>query len=299
MQKHIPRSQPNQTEALRRRYEDMVFALGYERAFFWLSVGSTNDEAKVYAGDPGYRGDTGEEPCAVELPSREGCVPRPGTVFWALRQTAGRGRLGRNWDSPERTGIYISFLTAATSDISAITIAAGASLCRSLRESGFDAVVKWPNDLLIDGKKVCGILSEYVTDASGRGYVVVGVGLNLSGAFSGELAESAASLFGADEERQNEERLLLGLKLVLESVGRTVLHYSALEKSIFIDYARKYSATINEEVEVHQIHDREGYVAKAVDICENGALLVELRSGERRQVVAGEVTLRRKRAADI
>ncbi|MDO4754209.1 MAG: biotin--[acetyl-CoA-carboxylase] ligase [Bacillota bacterium] len=278
---------------LKGRYSSLAKELGYDGAFMWQSVGSTNDEARK----------------AFSLNDTEfgrACDSHASAVFWALEQTAGRGRLGRTWDSEEGSGIYMSFVVRALEHVGALTIAAGASVCRSLREMGYDAMLKWPNDVLIDGKKVCGILSELIINENGMNYVVVGAGLNLTRSFAGDLSRTAISLKDVSSKdvsfafgHSPKDDLERGMRLMMESVGSTVRHYFSRDKSIFIDLAKMYSATINSEVEVHNVHDRDGYLAIARDIDTDGALIVELSTGEYKKVFAGEVTLRRKRATNI
>ena len=99
----------------------------------------------------------------------------------ALEQTQGRGRLGRSFFSPAGTGLYMSVLlrpSLAPEDVPLITPAAAVAVCRALEELGSDrAQIKWVNDVYIGGRKVCGILTEA---GPGLGYVVVGVGVNVS-----------------------------------------------------------------------------------------------------------------------
>lgn len=280
-------------DRLKKRFSDISVQLGFGSSFYYDIVGSTNDEAKRY----------------VEH-------FESAAVFWAIEQTGGRGRLGRKWESERGSGIYMSFAIPASCNPSGMTVAVGVALCRRLRDLGYPALLKWPNDILVQGKKVCGILSELVHNKTGESFVVVGVGLNLSRSFDGLLADTALSLcdakptllanedpsFAFPKEKKAADGsgfLTEGMELVLRAVGTTVLGYDSAEKSAFVDWARKYSATIDREVEVHHVHDRTGYFAIARDIDADGALIVELRNGERRKIVAGEVTLRRECASDI
>lgn len=271
---------------LKERFAAVSGRAGYAASFVWEEIGSTNDEAKSLFASPR----PSDASVAGSLQS---------AAFWAFRQTAGRGRLGRSWESPSGAGIYMSFVVPARTDIGLITVAAGVSMCLALRAEGFDARLKWPNDVLIGGKKVCGILSELILDDEGGRYVVVGAGLNLSHTFDGALAETAVSLKNAERRYPSAgssegEDLLYGMHLMVDSVGRTVRHYDAMSPAQIISAAKDYSATIGNEVEVHNVHDREGYLAIARDIDIDGALVVELPSGERRRVFAGEVTLKKR-----
>lgn len=105
-----------------------------------------------------------------------------GTVIFAEGQTNGRGRLGRKWVSPAGQGIYCSvILRPAISPDEAllITLMAGKSCCRAIREIyGVDALTKWPNDILVNNKKVCGILTEMQTKNGRADFVILGIGIN-------------------------------------------------------------------------------------------------------------------------
>jgi BirA family biotin operon repressor/biotin-[acetyl-CoA-carboxylase] ligase len=127
--------------------------------------------------------------------AKAGCAH--GAVFLAERQTAGKGRLGRTWDSPKGTGLYFSIVVRpdlALSEISRLTLVAGASVAEALISSGLTGVsVKWPNDIYVGDKKVCGILTELSAQPEHIEYVVVGVGINVNTP-SGALPKTATSL---------------------------------------------------------------------------------------------------------
>lgn len=326
---------------LKEKYIKASLGAGYDDALIWRSIGSTNDEAKKMftrsknaSCIDGFLSHSlfakvrqpeeySQEGCSQECSGESSGGRRvQSAVFWALEQTAGRGRLGRTWESASGDGIYMSFVVPIGGNIGAITIAAGVYMCLALRKCGYDARLKWPNDILIDGKKVCGILSEGIFNDDGNHYVVVGAGLNLSRCFDGVLAETAISLKDAKKEAEQDveksgnvtaesetltaskkdhefgvvsrDDLLWGMHLMIGSVGRAVRTYDGADLVALIDMAKKYSATIGREVEVHNVHDRAGYAAIARDIDIDGALVVETESGERRKIFAGEVTLKKR-----
>jgi BirA family biotin operon repressor/biotin-[acetyl-CoA-carboxylase] ligase len=123
-----------------------------------------------------------------------------GTVVLAEHQSQGRGRLGRKWDSPAGTGLYLSVLlrpTDAPGDLGRYAIAAAVAVCAACREfAGDQAVIKWPNDVLAHGRKLAGVLSELRHVASGADLVLgIGVNANQSGVdFDEPLRETATSL---------------------------------------------------------------------------------------------------------
>lgn len=118
-----------------------------------------------------------------------------GILFLAERQTSGKGRIGRTFSSPEGTGIYMSLLLRPKIDVnrySQITLVAALSVAKAIKEiTGIAASIKWPNDIVIGGKKLVGILTE-----GGPGYAIVGIGINVNNTlFDDELSASATSLY--------------------------------------------------------------------------------------------------------
>ena len=161
------------------------------------TTGSTNDDARRLAADGAPEG----------------------TVVLAERQSAGRGRLGRNWDSPERVGLYLSVLLRPTEPperIGRYPIAAAVAVCTACRTFvGDGAVLKWPNDVLADGGKLAGVLSELRQGVSGA-ELVLGIGVNVNQAgedFEAALRGTATSL----------RRLRRGVPVDRESVAATLL----------------------------------------------------------------------------
>jgi BirA family transcriptional regulator, biotin operon repressor / biotin---[acetyl-CoA-carboxylase] ligase len=121
-----------------------------------------------------------------------------GTVVIARAQTAGRGRSGRVWQSPPDAGLYVSAVVRPPFvdlvDVPPMTLAIGIGLCEAVRACGAAAVLKWPNDLLVDGKKLAGVLVESQSQGSRLESVVVGIGVNLTGELPPEVAETAITL---------------------------------------------------------------------------------------------------------
>lgn len=136
----------------------------------------------------------------------EGCVD--GFTVIAGQQTAGKGRLGRSWASPNGSGIYVSIVLRpplAPSETQIFTLAAAAALVNAIRETtGLKAGIKWPNDVVIDGRKLCGILTEMNSEADRVNYIILGIGINYSQEaedFPEELRNRAISLKIAAAER--------------------------------------------------------------------------------------------------
>lgn len=141
---------------------------------------------------------------------------RHGTVVIAAAQRAGRGRDGRVWASPPGLGLYLSAVLRPPLPLALVppmTLAIGVGVCEAAREAGADARLKWPNDVLVDGKKLAGVLVEAQSQGSRLESVVVGIGVNVGGELPPELAARATTLAaaaGRPLDRMRFARALLG-----------------------------------------------------------------------------------------
>jgi BirA family biotin operon repressor/biotin-[acetyl-CoA-carboxylase] ligase len=239
--------------------------------------------------------------CSDELPStndraRElaeaGAVH--GEVVVAESQTAGRGRRGRAWSSPAGRNLYMSVILRPQlppQRAPELTLVASLAACDACRQAGVEAGIKWPNDVLIDGRKVAGILTELSAEPDAVHWVVLGIGVNLNatpGDFPEELRELATSL--SIERGQPVPRALFAAALL--SILEEWLDVHAADGFGPIREAwRARSCTLGREVQV----DADGgeLAGVAEDIDESGALIVRTRSGLSR-VVAGDVRLVRR-----
>lgn len=210
-----------------------------------------------------------------------------GSLFIAEIQNYGKGRLGRSWEAPAGVGIWMSLLLKpklSPADVTQITLIAGLAVCRGLEHS---AKIKWPNDIVINGRKVCGILAEMSAEINMVNYVVCGIGINVNiPSFDGELAKKATSLL--IETGKNHTRTQIIQRVLTEF---EVLYIDFLQnglKNILPEY-KALCITLNRDVQV--IYKHETIIAKAVDIDENGSLIVE-KDGERIIVSSGEVSVR-------
>ena len=227
----------------------------------------------------------------IEKLARDGV--KEGVVVFAESQTKGRGRLGRQWMSPARKGLWFSVLLrprlppqAATR----LTIASATALVRAIHaRTGLTPEIKWPNDILIGGKKVAGILTEMHAELDTVKCVTLGMGVNVNlgaGDFPGELRRSATSL-----------RIETG-----ESVDRGELAAEIL-RQLDSDYARicsgRFEALANEWEERCNTIGREVMIrvgerrlqGRAESLDADGALLLRTQHGHLEQVVSGDVTL--------
>jgi BirA family transcriptional regulator, biotin operon repressor / biotin---[acetyl-CoA-carboxylase] ligase len=217
-----------------------------------------------------------------------------GVIVLARQQTAGRGRLGRAWVSPPDAGIYLSILlrpeNKLISELSLLTMAAGVAVSDAIRKTTGAAVgLKWVNDLIVDGRKLGGILAE----TSGRAplYIILGIGINIQldlTALPDELRELVASLNEVSEHEINPNELVCSIAREIET------YYDQLlvgDTAVILDQWRKRSVTLGQSVMATL--GAKVIEGKAVDITESGALLIQTADGRIEQINAGEVRVRR------
>ena len=223
--------------------------------------------------------------------ARQAALGAPeGLCVLAREQTAGRGRRERGWASPRDAGLYLSVLLRPTFEARRwplITLAAALAVRDALADAcGLEADIKWPNDLLAGGRKLCGILAETAEGARGRA-VVLGIGVNLRrGSFPPELSDTATSVEEQTGRAPDAERLLEALTRALARHYET-LHTDGGAEQVLREWQRRSTYA----------HDRRVRVAVASETFEgttrgldpDGALLVETFEGTIRTVRAGDV----------
>ena len=240
--------------------------------YYHPMIGSTNREAKRLA--------------------LEGAAH--GTVVVAGTQSEGRGRNGRSFHSPRGSGIYLSMILrpdVSTSVALRITSAAAVAVARGIAEScHLEVGIKWVNDLLLEGKKVCGILTEGVSGfESGRiESIVVGIGINHSvpeGGFPADIAQIAGALFAREFPPCATRAHVAGTIIahLLKVTDRLD------DPSVMAEY-RHRSVVIGQHVLVIQGSSQEQ--ALATGIADDGALIVRMANGEERHLRSGEISLR-------
>lgn len=215
-----------------------------------------------------------------------------GMVITAEGQTKGKGRLGRQWTSPKGTGIWMSVVL--TPDIAPVlapktTIIGAAAVYKALKDINIDAGIKWPNDIVVDGKKVCGILTEMNAEMDRINYIVLGIGINVNAEeFPEELKDKGTSL-----------RLQLGKEINRKELTAKVLNYIEYFYDLFkntgsikevINICRKGSVLLGKEVKV--INGGKEIICTAIDIDEDGELIVKHGDGTIHKVLSGEVSVR-------
>lgn len=214
-----------------------------------------------------------------------------GAIVTAETQTKGKGRLGRSWVSPKGVGIYLSCILRPRIipvEVPKITLVSAVAVVKAIREiSGANAFIKWPNDILIEGRKVCGILTEMKAEQDKVEFIVVGIGVNVNTPKK-DLPPEATSL--KEESGKTVSRVALAKKILEE-----LEHYYNLFKTkgfnAIIDEWHRYSGMLGSRVKV-LCHGRE-IEGNVQDIDSSGALVIRLDNGLQEQILAGDVKLLR------
>jgi len=210
-----------------------------------------------------------------------------GTVVCAETQTKGKGRLGRHWSSPKGKGIYMSIILRPKlfpTDVAKLTLLSAVAVAEAVKNvTGIQAKIKWPNDLLIDGKKIAGILTEMSGEMDRVHFVIVGVGLNVNTVQSA-LPDCATSI--KCEWKKTCSRVLL-----IQEILRSIEHwYDEFCKNGFTKVSeqwQEYSATLGKRI---KIEDPSGDIeGQAIGIDENGGLIIRSDSGLTLKKMTGDV----------
>ena len=215
-----------------------------------------------------------------------------GTIVVADQQTKGRGRLGRQWHSPEGTGIYLSIILRPdfpTERAPAVSIMTAIALADTLvKYNPGEVRIKWPNDVLIGGRKVAGILTELSAEREKINHIIIGVGINVNqavGDFPEEIRQTATSLRRSLKKKVRRVDLLQAFLVSFEKEYAGYKRYRLKKSHAKL---RKYSSLIGHEITLSSgKHEETG---KAVDIDIDGRLVLE-RDGEKSLINAGEVTV--------
>ncbi len=207
-------------------------------------------------------------------------------------QTAGKGRLGRRWVSPFGCNIYLSTLWRFSTGTAAsgLSLAVGVVVVQALQEIGFPELqLKWPNDILWRGRKLGGILIEGISEHQGDNVVVIGLGINLW------LPSKAAS--GIDQPWVDGRTILghlprrnLTIAKIMSRMLALLGRYEDQGLTTWLDDWRRLNCVLGRQVQVVQ-NDR-SYTATAIDVTEDGLLLLEDQAGRSRVLMAGDVKLR-------
>lgn len=254
--------------------EGLGTAVMGSRIEYFVDLPTTNDEAKKLA-RAGYP---------------------EGTVVVAETQSGGKGRMGRFWFSPRARGLWFSVILRPPVNLvetPQVTMVAAVAVALAVREhTGVAAGIKWPNDLLVEGKKLCGILVELNAEIDRVNFMVAGIGLNInidSKQFPPELVGIATSL--KIETGRHIPRVPV-LRVLLQSLEIWYQRWLQEGFAPVLEKWRELCVTLDCPVTVHTI--KGSYAGHALDVDETGALLVQRTDGTVERLVAGEVSLRKR-----
>ena len=251
------------------------------KLYYYQETGSTNTDAKGLAeqGDP------------------------HGTLVVADMQTGGKGRRGRSWQSSAGTTIAMSIVCRPDfmpDRASMLTLVMGLSVAQAIREvTGLDSSIKWPNDIVVNGKKVCGILTEMSAELDYIQYLVIGVGINVNNGadlpapergqtFPEEIRDMATSLFLETGKRIPRAELIAAVMDRFEQNYETFL-----QKEDLSELSDTYNqCLVNRNQEVRVLDPKGSYDGFARGIDDQGNLLVEKADGTIEKVYSGEVSVR-------
>ncbi len=243
---------------------------------FFEEIDSTNTQAKLYA-------EQGEE---------------SGTLFVAEKQNGGRGRRGHNWISPAGSGIWMTLLLRPDiepANASMLTIvsamAVTSAIKREANEQGVDieCQIKWPNDVVVNKKKMCGILTEMSAQMEAVNYVVIGIGINVNTThFDDEIKATASSLYVETGKHFKRSRIIV---FFAEEFNK---YYNIfMEKQNLSGLKDDYNKMLaNKDNIVKIINKEETFTGTALGINDKGELEVVKEDGSHTMIVSGEVSVR-------
>ena len=236
------------------------------------SVGSTNNVAK-------------------DLASKGA---KHGTVIIGEEQLSGKGRLGRQWLAPKHKGIWMSIILKPEIDpinVPKITHISAAAVILALKEFNIKALVKWPNDIIINNKKICGILTEMSGEINRISYVVVGIGINAnleSSDIPADISEKASSIYLETLKIIDRKKLTASVLNNFEMLYEMFISTGAIVESINI--CRENSILLGKQIRI--LRQGKTETAKAVDINNAGELVVKFKDGHLESIISGEVSIR-------
>ena len=210
-----------------------------------------------------------------------------GTVVLSEAQNKGKGRMGRAWSSPKYKGIYMSLCLnppLLPGQLPMLTLLCAVSICEAIKEeTGLEAKIKWPNDIIMHNKKLGGILTELNAEMDEVRFVVIGIGLNLNN-------DRKSLVSGATSLKEEKGEAVNRISLLQEMLNRIEVNYLSFQQKgpgAMADKWRHYNITLGRRVRVafHR-HHLEG---EAVDIDNDGSLLVRKDSGIIQRITAGDV----------
>ena len=214
-----------------------------------------------------------------------------GTIVISEEQTKGKGRWGRQWNSKAGQGIWMSIIIKpeiVPTKAPFITLVAGAAIVKALNNLQVPAKIKWPNDIIINNKKISGILTELSAEIERVNYVIVGIGMNVKNMeFDVELEDNATSIC---KENYDLSRLEIVTEVISEFERLYKLYIEKNSNEEIINICKQYSAIINKDIYVIKGDERE--LVKCIDINNEGNLIVRDSENNIREIMSGEVSIR-------
>ncbi len=221
---------------------------------------------------------------------------KEGEVVIAEEQTQGRGRLGRNWTSPKGNGIWMSIVVKPRIEpieASKVTQITAASVYSALSEMNIETSIKWPNDIILNDKKICGILTEMGSEMMQISYMVVGIGINVNLELEDipkDLRKKATSLKIEKDKDFNRKELVAKILNEFEYFYDLLVNENDISEAIKI--CREKSILIGKKVRV--IERNNEFERTAIDLTEKGELIVKDDNGNTSVLISGEVSVRGK-----
>ena len=213
-----------------------------------------------------------------------------GTVIVAEAQTSGKGRRGKKWVSPPGTGLWFSIIlrpAISAGESQFLTINASLAVYKALDELNFRVDIKWPNDILINNKKVCGILSELSASSTEINHAITGIGINVNQkSFNKDIEDKATSLFIIKEKEIDRVILLQNILNYFEDYYQKFLNGKRDE--LLEDWKSKIGL-IGKKIYVK--NEKEEYEAKAIDIAKDGRLVVIKNNGDKIKLWAADTSI--------
>lgn len=221
-------------------------------------------------------------------------VEKEGTIIVAEEQSEGKGRLGRAWVSPKGKGIWMSIILKpqiSPMKVSRITLLGAAAVSSALERMGIESSIKWPNDILIQDKKISGILTEMSGEMDMVNYIIMGIGINVNLGerdIPEDLRDKATSIKISVGKEINRKKLMANILNKFEELYMEFRDKDDISQTIEI--CRKHSALIGKEIKI--IKGEELRFGRAIDLDEEGQLVVEFQDGVVERIYSGEVSIR-------
>ena len=222
-----------------------------------------------------------------------------GTLVIAERQSAGRGRRGRSWFSDAGTGVFMSLILRPDilpSEVSGITLIAALATAKAIEEvCSVESQIKWPNDIVLNGKKICGILTEMSAEMNCINHVVVGIGINANNkSFDNDISDMATSIYIQTGKKSDRAQLAA---VTVDKFGEYYQEFNkALSLKPFINEYNGLLVSMDKEVKIlygmkEDADEGRAEIGIAKGIDETGALIVDTKEGTKK-IVSGEVSVR-------